>query len=200
MTQEEILDYFKISESYLRTNFPKFCQIQLSKGYLITKHGKYPNAIYEVEKVTPQKVDKQVFSKMKMDTKELPNEKWIECYGHPNYEVSNLGRIRKLPSKRILQGSVSKEGYVQQSIDGKNYSLHRLILQSFFPIENFNEMTVDHINGIRTDNKIENLKWATAEDNILFMVSNRKELHKELTRIIQIYGYEKTLMLLQEIK
>lgn len=60
-------------------------------------------------------------------------------------------------------------------------------------------MTVDHINGIKSDNKLENLRWATANENILFMMQNRAELNKELTRIIQKYGYLETLKKLQQI-
>lgn len=199
MTQEEIMNYFNVSESYLRTNFPKFCQKQLKQGFLITKRGKYPNAIYEIEKVTPKEVERQEFSRIKIDTQELPGEQWIQCYEHPNYEVSNLGRIRNKENKRILQGCLEKDGYVQQSIDGKNYFLHRIILQSFNPIDNWESMTVDHINGIKSDNKLENLRWATANENILFMMQNRAELNKELTRIIQKYGYLETLKKLQQI-
>jgi hypothetical protein len=70
---------------------------------------------------------------------------------------------------------------------------------SFHPIDNPENFTVDHINGIRTDNKITNLRWVSGEENTLFMLQNRTELNKELTRIINKIGYEKTLETLRSL-
>ena len=72
-------------------------------------------------------------------------------------------------------------------------------MQSFNPIKNPDTWTVDHINGIRTDNKLENLRWVSGEENTLFMMQNRGELNKELTRIINKMGYEKTLETLRSL-
>ena len=85
------------------------------------------------------------------------------------------------------------------SIEGKKYGLHRIVVQSFNPVENFDEMTVDHINGIRTDNKLNNLRTVPKEENIQFMLMERGELNRELTRIIQTHGYDETLTILKTI-
>ena len=85
------------------------------------------------------------------------------------------------------------------SIEGKKYGLHRIVSQSFNPVNNFEEMTVDHINGIRNDNRLINLRTIPKEDNTQFMLMERADLNKELTRIIQIHGYEKTLEILKNI-
>ncbi len=77
--------------------------------------------------------------------------------------------------------------------------MHRLILQSFTPVEDPNNWTVDHINGIRTDNRLKNLRWVTGEDNTMFMLQKRAELNKELTRIINKIGYDETLKLLRNL-
>ena len=114
-----------------------------------------------------------------------------------SYEVSNLGRLRNKHNKVIQKGNVNKNGYVDVSIEGQKYCLHRLVLQTWKPIDNFEEMTVDHVNGIRTDNKIENLQWKSLEENVALMIVNRGELNKELTRLLKKYSYEEVLALLK---
>lgn len=198
--RNELIKYFGVSESMIKTNFPLFCSKQLAKGYQITKRGKGDSAIYEVEKVEPQIIDKSKFSSRPINIcKDLPNEIWIQTYCSKVYEVSNLGRVRNKINKILLNGFINKNGYVVYSLEDKNYLAHRLVLQSFQPIDNFEEMTGDHINGIKTDNSLKNLRWLSAEDNITMMIFHRKELNKELTRLIQKWGYDETLARLKEM-
>lgn len=200
MTQQELIEKFNTTESVVRTNFPKFCAKQLEKGFLITRKGHFPNAEYFVEEVQPEIRDKSEFSETKKRTaEELPNEIWVTCCEDAGYEVSNLGRFRNKQTKIIYQGTIHSSGYQRVSIHSKPFLLHRLILQSFNPQEDPSDWTVDHINGIRTDNKLENLRWVKDEDNTLFMLQKRGDLNKELTRIINKIGYEETLKLLQSL-
>ena len=100
----------------------------------------------------------------------------------------------------IQYGTLNTEGYIEVSLGGhKKARLHRLILQSFNPQEDYENLTVDHINGIRSDNKLENLKWNSIQENVASMMRNRADLNIELTRIIQKYGYEKTLLILKNL-
>lgn len=69
---------------------------------------------------------------------------------------------------RILKQCI-KRGYPTVTIvydDGKKRtkSVHRLILETFCPTED-NSLQVDHINGIKTDNRLENLEWVTSKEN-----------------------------------
>ena len=94
-------------------------------------------------------------------------EKWLEIEGCPKYMVSNLGRVksfRKNFDGIILNPSLNKDGYFVVGLYGKTYILHRLIAKAFIP-NTENKPEVDHINGVKTDCRVENLRWATREEN-----------------------------------
>ena len=81
-----------------------------------------------------------------------------------NYSISNLGKIRNDITGRFLKGTLHNKGYLQVNLDGKYYYIHRLIAIAFIPNPD-NKLFVDHINNIRDDNRIENLRWATKTEN-----------------------------------
>lgn len=60
-------------------------------------------------------------------------------------------------------GSINQEGYLKISIDGKNYLTHRIAW--FLHYQEMPSLQIDHINGSRTDNRIENLRQATNSQN-----------------------------------
>ena len=190
---------FGVSISTLNTNFPLFCKNQLKRGFLITRKGIGQKANFTVERVEKQDVDKSIFSTRGTSIEELEGEEWKTLFFNNNYEVSNLGRLRNKKTKIIAKGSIKKNGYVQVSIDNQNYRLHRLVLQTWCPNEDYEELTVDHINGNRSDNRLENLRWATQEENTAYMLTHRCELNKELTRLLSKYSYEQVLQMLQQL-
>lgn len=198
MNKQELSEMFGVSISTLNTNFPLFCKNQLKKGFLITREGIGQKANYTVKRVEKQEVDKSVFSTRGSSTEELENEQWKKLYFNTNYEISNFGRLRNARTKIIQKGCL-KKGYIVVSVDNQNYLLHRLVLQTWQPNDNFEELTVDHINGIKTDNRIENLRWIEREENIAYMIMNRAELNKELTRLLQKYTYKEVLIMLKNL-
>lgn len=109
-------------------------------------------------------------------------EVWQTIAGCEHYQVSNLGRVMSLSRfvKRngfdfriaggIVKTRVTEFGYVQVEIkdsDGKRktWKLHRLLATTFIPNPD-NKPEVNHRNGIKTDNNLENLEWVTRSENM----------------------------------
>lgn len=96
----------------------------------------------------------------------MENLKWKPIKDKPNYEVSNTGEIRNRKTGRILKKSFRKDGYCQVTLGRKTIPVyvHRAVADAFIP--NPNKLPqVDHLNGDKADNRIENLKWVSATEN-----------------------------------
>lgn len=109
-------------------------------------------------------------------------EIWKDIAGYENYYmVSNFGRVKGVKRKvnsnngtitlkeKIISSRVGKLGYVQISLTKENkisfHLVHRLVAFAF--IDNpYRKKTVNHKNGIKTDNSVSNLEWMTLSENI----------------------------------
>lgn len=115
----------------------------------------------------------------------MSEEIWRQCVdetGRPigKYEVSNKGRLRngeKILVQQTKTGSEYKRVHLYVSGRGAVYfSVHRLVALAFPEICGnwFEGATVDHLNGIKDDNRPENLFFKTIADNVLNPVTAQK--------------------------
>lgn len=90
------------------------------------------------------------------------------CVDFPNYEVCSGGNIYSLLSGKILSPATSKNGsqHVTLIKDGKRYNanIHRLVAIAF--LGDRRDLQVNHKDGDRKNNSLENLEWVDAKENI----------------------------------
>lgn len=135
----------------------------------------------------------------------LPNEKWIDCWCDNHLEVSNLGRVRKKSTKKLLghntSGNYCQVSTVTEKGERKHYTVQRLIYFSFHPelIDNVNNLQIDHINGKRRDNRLENLRALTNVENTKARDTNQNTIRSLETEIILKIGYDKLKEYLEKI-
>ena len=99
--------------------------------------------------------------------------KKVEIKGFENlYEITVNGEIIRISTNKKTYGYISKKGYMRFELTKiennkqirKAISVHRLVAETSIPNPDHKPF-VNHINGIKTDNKGENLEWYTAQEN-----------------------------------
>lgn len=110
-------------------------------------------------------------------------EIWKDVVGHEGeYQVSNMGRIKSIARnirrrdgknfpvrERILVGSHDSKGYVQVELrkDGERNIrvIHRIVADAFIPKQE-GKTQINHIDGDKDNNRVDNLEWVTCQENI----------------------------------
>lgn len=111
-------------------------------------------------------------------------EIWKDVIGYEGiYQVSNLGRIKRISNNHLCNIKYQGEYYLKPLDNGKGYlrmklsnnghskrvMLHRIIAEAFINNPE-NKKVINHINGNKKDNRIENLEWCTQSYNCLHSV------------------------------
>lgn len=116
---------------------------------------------------------------------EIEGEEWCDVIGTDGaYQISNAGRVRSVDrfvnaakgSKRMVRGRIIKphtlkSGYVVVHMSKRTAYIHRLVAQAFIPNPD-SLPCVDHIDGNKGNNRVENLRWCTNKENTIYAIEN----------------------------
>lgn len=125
------------------------------------------------------------------------DEVWKDIKDFPDYQISNYGRVKSF--KRNSEGLIMKEqyykyGYAYVSLSTKingatkkvKKKIHRLVLENFQPIEDMDNLQVNHKDENKTNNHIDNLEWVTAKENMNYGTRQDRAINKTSKKVLCI--------------
>lgn len=118
-------------------------------------------------------------------------KKWKILDINDNYFISNYGEIisrnyNHTKKPKLLKPVKKKNGYLSCNINGKGYSIHRLVANNFITKVN-NKPHINHIDGNKTNNRVDNLEWCTDSENMIHAFKNGLVNNRTETKINSCY-------------
>ena len=109
----------------------------------------------------------------------------MEVVNYANYTINPDGTVYSKNYKRCIKPFLNDKGYLRCELcnegNTRKILIHRLVAEHFIPNPN-NYTQVDHINHIRTDNNVSNLRWVTRRQNQHNRVNNVENINIHLRR------------------
>lgn len=116
------------------------------------------------------------------------DEIWKDIKDFPNYEVSNRGRVRNKSTKYVLRPGLGGVGYLTVALykDGKGITknVHDLVARAFLG-DRKDGMTVNHIDGDKTNNNLKNLEFVSRKENNIHAYTVGLNQHKKRVKIVE---------------
>lgn len=127
--------------------------------------------------------------------------------GQPtNYSITTDGKVYNHITKKFLKGTINKHGYLTYGLslpnrEKKKKFAHRLVLETYAPNENSMNLEVNHKDGNKLNNNLDNLEWVTRQENLqharenglngldkkIYAYDDNKELVGEWRSLAELY-------------
>lgn len=119
----------------------------------------------------------------------MQDEIWKDIIGFEGlYQVSNFGNVKSLRNNINLSPALTRKKYyvvkLCYRLSSKSIFIHRLVATAFIANPE-NKPSVNHINGIKTDNMVENLEWCTNKENTIhaYKIGLKKPCYKSVAQL-----------------
>ena len=126
---------------------------------------------------------------------ELSQEQWRDIDGYEGmYQVSDLGRVRSRKSGewKVLRVIKNSKGYLFVNLykDGniKHFLVHRLVAQAFIPNSDESKTQINHINEVKSENRVSNLEWCSAQYNMTYNDLHHRRKQPKRSKIKDLYN------------
>ena len=124
----------------------------------------------------------------------MNEEIWKDVPFDSNYKVSNYGKIFSKRTNKILKGELTEKGYIRVALtEHKRYLVHCIVARTFIPNPE-NKTQVNHIDGNKQNNYVDNLEWCTQSENMRHALKTGLKIMpkgKDVYNARVVYQYDK---------